>query len=49
VHPLWGLIASAVIGNLDAVRRLVALLALGRRAAPAAAPEPADAEPQAGR
>jgi 1L-myo-inositol 1-phosphate cytidylyltransferase / CDP-L-myo-inositol myo-inositolphosphotransferase len=34
LHPLWGLAAAAVLGNLDAVRRLRALLR-------AAAPEPA--------
>jgi hypothetical protein len=26
LHPLWGLIATAVLGNLDALRRLLALI-----------------------
>jgi phosphatidylglycerophosphate synthase len=26
LHPLWGLVAAGVVGNLDALRRLVALL-----------------------
>jgi len=30
LHPLWGLIAWAVLGNADALRRLIALLALAR-------------------
>ncbi|HWT23098.1 MAG TPA: NTP transferase domain-containing protein [Solirubrobacteraceae bacterium] len=40
LQPLWGLVAAAVLGNLDALRRLVALIRAGRRhdrdAAPAA-------------
>jgi 1L-myo-inositol 1-phosphate cytidylyltransferase / CDP-L-myo-inositol myo-inositolphosphotransferase len=28
LHPLWGLMAAAVIGNLDALRRLLALIRL---------------------
>ena len=31
LHPLWGLIAAAVVGNLDALRRLVALIVAARR------------------
>jgi CDP-L-myo-inositol myo-inositolphosphotransferase len=31
LHPLWGLVAAAVVGNLDAVRRLVALIRASRR------------------
>jgi choline kinase/phosphatidylglycerophosphate synthase len=31
LHPLWGLVAAAVVGNLDALRRLVALLRFARR------------------
>jgi choline kinase/phosphatidylglycerophosphate synthase len=31
LHPLWGLVAAAVVGNLDALRRLVALIATARR------------------
>src|SRR5215210_3616285 len=27
LHPLWGLVAAAVVGNLDALRRVVALIA----------------------
>jgi choline kinase/phosphatidylglycerophosphate synthase len=41
LHPLWGLVAAAIIGNLDALRRLLALLLVSRRAdrpAPTAAP-----------
>jgi CDP-L-myo-inositol myo-inositolphosphotransferase len=30
LHPLWGLIAAAVVGNLDALRRLVAVIRAGR-------------------
>src|SRR3954454_7831827 len=29
-HPLWGLVAAAVIGNLDALRRLIALIRVSR-------------------
>ena len=32
LHPLWGLVAAAVIGNLDALRRLVALIRASRSA-----------------
>jgi hypothetical protein len=28
LHPLWGLMAAAVLGNLDALRRLLALIRL---------------------
>jgi CDP-L-myo-inositol myo-inositolphosphotransferase len=31
LHPVWGLIAAAVVGNLDAVRRLIALVHVSRR------------------
>jgi choline kinase/phosphatidylglycerophosphate synthase len=31
LHPLWGLVAAGVIGNLDALRRLIALIRAGRR------------------
>jgi choline kinase/phosphatidylglycerophosphate synthase len=31
LHPLWGLITAAVVGNLDAVRRLIALVRASRR------------------
>jgi 1L-myo-inositol 1-phosphate cytidylyltransferase / CDP-L-myo-inositol myo-inositolphosphotransferase len=31
LQPLWGLAAAAVVGNLDALRRLVALIRAGRR------------------
>jgi CDP-L-myo-inositol myo-inositolphosphotransferase len=37
LHPLWGLVAAAVVGNADALRRLVALIATARRASEAAA------------
>jgi 1L-myo-inositol 1-phosphate cytidylyltransferase / CDP-L-myo-inositol myo-inositolphosphotransferase len=30
LHPLWGLVACAVVGNLDALRRLTALLRTSR-------------------
>jgi hypothetical protein len=30
LHPLWGLVAAAVLGNLDALRRLVALIRVSR-------------------
>lgn len=30
LHPLWGLVVAAVLGNLDAVRRLVALVRVSR-------------------
>jgi choline kinase/phosphatidylglycerophosphate synthase len=30
LHPLWGLLAAAVLGNLDALRRLVALVGVAR-------------------
>jgi 1L-myo-inositol 1-phosphate cytidylyltransferase / CDP-L-myo-inositol myo-inositolphosphotransferase len=31
LHPLWGLVAAAVVGNVDALRRLVALIAAARQ------------------
>jgi CDP-L-myo-inositol myo-inositolphosphotransferase len=31
IQPLWGLVAAAVVGNLDALRRLVALITTARR------------------
>ena len=31
LHPLWGLVTAAVVGNLDAVRRLIALVRASRR------------------
>jgi choline kinase/phosphatidylglycerophosphate synthase len=37
LHPLWGLVAAAVVGNVDALRRLVALIAMARRASEAPA------------
>src|SRR3954447_5394644 len=30
LHPLWGLVAAAIVGNLDALRRLVALIRVSR-------------------
>ena len=39
LHPLWGLVAWAVVGNADALRRLIALLRLARK----------DGEPSKGR
>jgi len=30
LHPMWGLAAAAVVGNLDALRRLVALIRVSR-------------------
>jgi choline kinase/phosphatidylglycerophosphate synthase len=31
LHPLWGLVAWALLGNADALRRLIALLRLARK------------------
>jgi CDP-L-myo-inositol myo-inositolphosphotransferase len=33
LHPLWGLVAAAVVGNLDALRRLVGLVRVSRHPA----------------
>jgi choline kinase/phosphatidylglycerophosphate synthase len=30
LHPLWGLVAAAIVGNLDALRRLTALIRVSR-------------------
>src|SRR3954468_24285969 len=30
LHPLWGLVAAAIVGNLDALRRIVALIRVTR-------------------
>jgi 1L-myo-inositol 1-phosphate cytidylyltransferase / CDP-L-myo-inositol myo-inositolphosphotransferase len=38
LHPLWGLAAAAILGNLDALRRLVALIRVSRH--PTAPPPP---------
>src|SRR3954470_17876233 len=38
LHPLWGLAAAAILGNLDALRRLVALIRASRH--PTAPPPP---------
>jgi choline kinase/phosphatidylglycerophosphate synthase len=42
LHPLWGLVAAAVIGNLDALRRLVELLRVSRREGRVAVPAPTE-------
>src|SRR3954463_8147486 len=31
LHPLWGLVAAAIVGNLDPLRRLIALIRVSRR------------------
>jgi len=47
LQPLWGLVAAAILGNLDALRRLIALIRVSRHSrANAAAPRSAtSAEP----